>query len=133
MKIALTSIAAVVSLGLASLTSAHATPISQVPASPTFSGNGDAVMLQLIQDDDYPNGGARWRYRKREGDPYGRRRYDDDDDRYRPRYGDQGGGYGRRRYGDDDGGYGRLRDRDGGDARARRLRIIWCTQHPGRC
>ncbi|SEC58193.1 hypothetical protein SAMN05444161_1415 [Rhizobiales bacterium GAS191] len=124
MKIAFASIAAV-SAALALLTSAHATPASQVPASSEFNGNMDANLLQLIQYDDYQRGGDRWRYRGGEGEGYGygQRRYG------------EGEGYGgRRRYGEgEDEGYGRRRYGDGSDAHARRLRIIWCTQHPGRC
>jgi hypothetical protein len=118
LKTALTSIAAAVSIGIASLTGAQATPISQIPASPPFFGNVDATLLQLIQDDEYQGG-------------YGRRRYGDGEGYGRRRSGD-GEGYGRRGYGEGEG-YGRRGFGDGGDAHARRLRIIWCTQHPGRC
>ncbi|SEF11359.1 hypothetical protein SAMN05444161_8564 [Rhizobiales bacterium GAS191] len=121
MKMAFASIAVAISAALVLLTSAHATPASQIPASSEFNGNMDANLLQLAQYDDYQRGGDRWRRRGGEGEGYGygRRRYGEGEG-YGRRYG-EGEGYGRREYG------------DGSDAHARRLRIIWCTQHPGRC
>jgi hypothetical protein len=60
-------------LGVADERACH--PRLADPASSEFNGNMHANLLQLIQYDDYPPSGDRWRYRGGEGYGYGRRRY----------------------------------------------------------
>jgi hypothetical protein len=111
MKIVSALAVASAACGLAMSASAHAAPVSQIPASSEF-GNAGANLLELIASDHLQPS----------------------DNPYQGRGGTGGGyGYGRWRYGEEAEGFDRRGYGYGGSAHDRRMQIIWCTQHPGRC
>jgi hypothetical protein len=111
MKIVSALVAVTISAGcgLAMLGSAHAAPVSQMIPARSEWGNAGANTLQLVQSDHLMT--------------------PDQSQSRGGRYRGESEGYGRRPYGEQRGyGYGY-----GGSAHDRRMQIIWCTQHPGRC